>query len=212
MDVLKIIEILEDNTKETPKLNFTNPLELLIATMLSAQSTDAQINKLTPALFNRYQTAHDYVDSDIRELEELVHPSGFYHSKAKNIKAACQIIVSEFNNQVPSTMEDLIKLPGVGRKTANIVLNHGFGKVEGIAVDTHVKRVSQRLGLTKNSDPNKIEADLVKIIPKEKWNVVNHLLIDHGRNTCKSKKPKCKLCAVSKLCPSRSAFLNKYYK
>ena len=206
MDVLKIIEILEENTKETPKLNFSNPLELLIATMLSAQSTDTQINRLTPALFNRYKTTQDYANSDIRELEELVHSSGFYHSKANNIKAACQIIINNFEGHVPDTIEGLIKLPGVGRKTANIVLNHGFGKVEGIAVDTHVKRVSQRLGLTKNSDPNRIESDLVKIIPKEKWSVVNQLLIDHGRNTCTSKKPKCKLCAVSKLCPSAARF------
>jgi endonuclease-3 len=208
---MRIIGILEEKTDDTPKLDHANPLQLLVATILSAQSTDAQINKITPKLFKRYKTARDYAESDIRELEVLIHSSGFYHSKAKKIKEACRMIIDDFEGKVPDNMEDLTKLPGVGRKTANIVLTHAFGKVVGIAVDTHVARVSSRLGLSKNKDANKIEADLLKLIPKEKWSVVNHLLIDHGRNICDAKKPKCNVCPVNELCKSAPVFLDKHY-
>jgi endonuclease-3 len=207
----RIISTLKKSTNYTPKLNHINPLQLLVATILAAQSTDKQINKITPRLFGKYKTAEDYAGADIKELEEFIHSSGFYHNKAKNIKAACGKIVEEFGGKVPRTMEGLTSLPGIGRKTANIVLTYGFNTPVGIAVDTHVARVSQRLGFTKNKDPNKIEQDLLKLVPKKEWKTLNHLLVDHGRNVCQARMPECPECSVRGLCSSAPVFLDKYY-
>jgi endonuclease-3 len=187
-------------------LDFSNPLELLIATILSAQSTDKQINKVTKTLFKKYRAPQDYVNTPQEELEKDIYSSGFYKNKAKNIKNLCGILVENFNSKVPDTMEDLITLPGVARKTANIVLSGAFGKIEGIAVDTHVKRLSSRLGLSANTDPEKIEKDLMKIIPKNDWDIFALLLIQHGRQVCDAKKPKCEICVLNKLCPSAFTF------
>ena len=174
-----------------PSLNYSNPLELLVATILSAQSTDVQINKVTEKLFKKYRTVEDYASADLRALENDLPSTGFYKSKAKNIKAAAQIIIEKYNGEVPKTMEELITLPGVGRKTANIVLARGFGIIEGIAVDTHVKRVSRRLGLTRNSAPVKIEKDLIALARKEDLDSISMTLIYHGRKICQARKPKC---------------------
>jgi endonuclease-3 len=187
-------------------LHFKTPLDLLVATILSAQSTDEQINKLTPALFKRYKTAKDYAESSTDELEHYIHASGFYHRKAELIQAACRQIVEEFHGEVPNKMDDLIKLKGVARKTANIVLGNAFGIVEGIAVDTHVMRLAQRLGWSQEKDRDKIEQDLMRLITRDKWYEVNYLLISHGRGACDAKKPLCETCAVNKLCPSAFTF------
>ncbi len=210
---LKVISILENAYPHAHiALDFQDPLELLVATILSAQCTDAQVNKVTPALFKKYKTAGDYANADLRTFEKEIHSTGFYKNKAKNIIAAAKMIADGFGGRVPGTMEDLIMLPGVARKTANIVLSNAFGKVEGIAVDTHVGRLSQRLGFSKNTDPNKIEQDLLELVPKEKWFVVNYLLVDHGRAICNAKRPLCEKCPVQKLCPSAASFLDKYHK
>ena len=201
--VEKIIELIE---KQYPNaktaLNFTNPLEILLATILSAQTTDVTVNIVTKNLFKKYRTAEDYVNADIVELEQVIHSTGFYHNKAKNLQKCCQLLVEKFHSQVPKTMEELLELPGVARKTANIVLYNAFGITAGIAVDTHVTRLSQRLGLTQQKDPNKIEQDLMQITPKEKWMPLTDLLIFHGRNVCKAKKPHCEVCVLNKICPS----------
>jgi endonuclease-3 len=190
-----------------PSLNYSNPLELLVATVLSAQSTDVQINKVTEKLFKKYRTAEDYAGADLRELENDLYSTGFYKSKAKNIKAAAQIIVEKYNGEVPKTMEEMVSLPGVGRKTANIVLARAFGIVEGVAVDTHVKRVSRRLGLTKNSDPDKIEKDLISLARKEDLDSISMTLIYHGRKICQARRPKCEICVLKNLCPSSIIFI-----
>lgn len=190
-----------------PSLNYSNPLELLVATVLSAQSTDVQINRVTDKLFKKYRTVEDYASADLRELENDLYSTGFYKSKAKNIKTAAQMIVEKYSGEVPKTMEELISLPGVGRKTANIILARAFGIVEGIAVDTHVKRVSRRLGLTKNSDPSKIEQDLISLARKEDLDSISMTLIYHGRKVCQAKKPKCRICIVKDLCPSSVIFI-----
>jgi endonuclease-3 len=201
--VEKIIELIE---KQYPNaktaLNFTNPLEILLATILSAQTTDVTVNIVTRNLFKKYRTAEDYVNADIVELEQVIHSTGFYHNKAKNLQKCCQLLVEKFHSQVPKTMEELLELPGVARKTANIVLYNAFGITAGIAVDTHVTRLSKRLGLTQQKDQNKIEQDLMQITPKEKWMPLTDLLIFHGRNVCKAKKPHCEVCVLNKICPS----------
>jgi len=191
-----------------PSLNYSNPLELLVATVLSAQSTDVQINRVTDKLFKKYRTAEDYASADLRELENDLYSTGFYKSKAKNIKTAAQMIVEKYNGEVPKTMEELTSLAGVGRKTANIVLARAFGIVEGVAVDTHVKRVSRRLGLTKNSDPAKIEQDLISLARREDLDSISMTMIYHGRKVCQAKKPKCKICIVKDLCPSSVIFIS----
>jgi endonuclease-3 len=205
--VLKIIELLE---KEYPKaktaLNYTRPLEILVATILSAQCTDKRVNVVTKSLFKKYKTAEDYANADLVELEEDVRSTGFYRNKAKNIKRSGQMLVEKFDSQVPPTMNELLELPGVARKTANIVLSNAYGVIEGIAVDTHVRRLSKRLGLTENKNPNKIEADLMEIVPKSHWKRITDLLIFHGRNVCMARKPKCSLCGLNKLCPSAFTF------
>jgi endonuclease-3 len=196
--------------KEYPQariaLNHSNPLELLVATILSAQCTDERVNTVTQTLFKKYTRAEDYAKADLTELEGDIRSTGFYRNKAKNIKQTGRILVDKFNSQVPRTMEEMLELPGVARKTANIVLQNAYGVVEGIAVDTHVRRVSKRLGLTENEDPNKIEQDLMKTIPKNKWMRITDLLITLGRNACVAKKPKCGTCVLNKICPSAFTF------
>jgi endonuclease-3 len=203
----KVLELLEKNYPNAKiALDYANPLQLLVATILSAQATDQQINMITPKLFKKYKTAEDYAGADLQELEQYIKSSGFYHNKAKNIKNCCKALVEKFNSTVPKTMNELVDLPGVGRKTANIILANAFGIVEGVAVDTHVGRLAQRLGLSENKDPNKIEADLMKIVPKDQWMRITDLLIFHGRRVCTAKKPNCAGCVLNKICPSAFTF------
>lgn len=178
------------------------PLELLVATILSAQCTDARVNMVTPALFARYGTAGDYANADQEELEGIIHSCGFYRNKAKNILAMARELLDRFEGEVPASMADLVTLPGVARKTANVVLSHAFGKNEGIAVDTHVQRLSQRLGLTRESDPLKIESDLMRSVPRTQWGRMSDVLIWHGRLICSARAPKCGTCVLADICPS----------
>jgi endonuclease-3 len=189
------------------ELDFKNPLQLLIATILSAQCTDKRVNMVTPALFKKNRTARDYAAAPQAELENAIKSTGFYRNKTKSIRAATSTIATKFGGKVPSTMEELRQLPGVGRKTANVVLGNAFGKNEGIVVDTHVIRLSQRLGLTKHKDPDKIERDLMKLVPPVHWTDWSHWLIWHGRRRCFARKPDCSNCEVFKLCPSGKKFL-----
>ncbi|MBA2535407.1 MAG: endonuclease III [Rubrobacter sp.] len=184
------------------ELDWTNPLELLVATMLSAQTTDVQVNRVTQSLFAKYSTAEDYAGVAPGELEEDIRPTGFYRNKARSLRGMASALVEEHGGEVPRTMRELVALPGVGRKTANVVLGNAFGVDEGIVVDTHVRRVSGRLGLTQSQDPIKIEQDLMKIVPEEDWTVFSHLLILHGRRTCKARKPDCPNCVLNDICPS----------
>jgi endonuclease III len=184
------------------ELDWTNPLELLVATMLSAQTTDVQVNRVSQSLFAKYRTAEDYAGADPDELEEDIRPTGFYRNKARSLRNMAGALVEEHEGEVPRTMQELVALPGVGRKTANVVLGNAFGVDEGIVVDTHVRRVSGRLGLTQNRDPAKIEQDLMKIVPEQDWTVFSHLLILHGRRTCKARKPDCPNCVLNDICPS----------
>jgi len=204
---LTIIELLE---KEHPDakiaLHYTSPLELLVATILSAQCTDERVNIVTQTLFKKYTKAEDYAKADLEELEQDIKSTGFYRNKARSIKKCCQILVEKYNSQVPKTMEEMLELPGVARKTANIVLSNAYGVISGIAVDTHVRRVAKRLGLTDSEDPNKIEQDLMKTIPKNRWMRFTDLLIFHGRRICIAKKPRCKNCILNEICPSASEF------
>jgi endonuclease-3 len=204
---LQIIALLE---KEHPDakiaLNYTNPLELLVATILSAQCTDERVNMVTKALFKKYAKAEDYANADLTELEQDIRSTGFYRNKAKHIKKCCQLLVEKYNSQVPKTMEELLELPGVARKTANIVLTNAYGIIAGVAVDTHVRRLAQRLGLTENDDPAKIEVDLMNIVPRDKWMWITDLLIFHGRRVCAAKKPQCNVCVLNKICPSAFSF------
>jgi endonuclease-3 len=199
------MKIFDRLTREHPTaktaLRFQSPLELLIATILSAQCTDVRVNQVTKDLFQRYQSAQDYAKADLNELEEAVRPTGFFHNKAKAIKTCCQEILERHDGKLPNTMEELTYLTGVGRKTANVILGNAFG-IPGIVVDTHVKRLSQRLGLTKDKDPVKIEFDLMDLLPKERWTPFSHLLIFHGRNICKAREPLCPSCCLSEICPS----------
>ena len=204
---LKVIELLE---KEHPDakiaLNYSNSLELLVATILSAQCTDERVNLVTKTLFEKYGKAVDYASVDLKELEQDIKSTGFYHNKAKNIKNAASLLVEKYNSRVPCTMDELLELPGVARKTANIVLFNACGVVAGIAVDTHVRRLAQRLGLTENEDPNKIENDLMSIVPRNNWMRITDLLIFHGRRICTAKKPKCDICVLNRICPSAFTF------
>lgn len=175
---------------------------MLFATILSAQCTDAMVNKVTENLFRRYRTIEQYAQADQAELEQMIKSTGFFRQKAKNIKATANKLMDEFDGKVPDTMEELITLPGAARKTSNIVLGNAFGKVAGIAVDTHVRRLSQRLGFTTNNDPDKIEQDLMALVPKSKWFRLSYLLIEHGRAVCKAPKPRCEDCVLTDLCPS----------
>src|ERR1700746_3251671 len=189
------------------ELDFRNPLELLVATILSAQCTDKRVNMVTPALFKKYRTAKDYASAPKSELESAIKSTGFFRSKTKSIQGATSTIVEKFGGKVPDSMEELRQLPGVGRKTANVVLGNAFGKNEGIVVDTHVIRLSQRLGLTKHKDAEKIERDLMKLVPRDHWTDWSHWLIWHGRRRCYARKPDCSRCEVFRLCPSGKVFL-----
>ncbi|MEM2138784.1 MAG: endonuclease III [Candidatus Woesearchaeota archaeon] len=197
----KIFDLLKKNYVYAKiSLNYSNELELLIAVILSAQCTDERVNIVTKELFKKYKKPEDYAYSDINELKRYIKSTGFYNSKAKYIKETCKIIVEKHNGKVPNTMTELLKLPGVARKTANIVLSNAFNINEGIAVDTHVKRLSYRFGLTKNKQPEKIEQDLMKIFSKSEWNKVTYYLIEHGRKICQDRKPKCETCFLNKIC------------
>ena len=199
-------EVMDILLKEYPdpriELNYTNPLELLVATILSAQSTDRTINRITKDLFRKYRTPEDYAGADQKTFEEEIKSSGFYHNKAANVIATAKILVERYGSKVPDNMEDLLTLPGVARKTANIVLANAYNIPAGIAVDTHVKRLSFRLGITKETDPDKVEKDLVARIPRDCWIMVNRVMVLHGRYVCTAKKPACDKCVLNKVCPS----------
>ncbi|MGB9715034.1 MAG: endonuclease III [Thermodesulfovibrionales bacterium] len=204
----KIIEIIRRLKKQYPEaktaLRFNSPFELLVATILSAQTTDVHVNKVTEDLFKKYKSIKDYANVSIEKLQKDISSINFFKTKAKNIQKAAKLIVEKYNSKVPKTMKELIELPGVARKTANIILSNAYGINEGIAVDTHVKRLSSRLGLTENDDPVKIEKELMEITPKEEWGNLSHLLILHGRNVCHAKKPKHNECVLYDICPSRN--------
>ncbi|MBW7888699.1 MAG: endonuclease III [Bacteroidetes bacterium] len=198
--------------KEYPEkktaLEYKKTHQLLIAVILSAQCTDARVNMVTPALFDRYKTVQEFAQANSKELENLIHSTGFYHNKAKNIIGCCKALLVKYNGKVPDTMEELIQLPGVGRKTANVVLGDAFGKIEGIVVDTHVMRLSQRLGFSQNDDAVKIEKDLMPLIPKKDWFHLSHALISHGRKICHARRPLCEQCVVNHLCPSAKLWMS----
>lgn len=199
----EIVRILSETYPDAKvALNFSNALEMLVATILSAQSTDVNVNKVTETLFEKYRTAEDYLRVPEDELKADIKSTGFFNQKATAIREACRRIVEVYDGKVPDTMEDLLTLRGVARKTANIVLGNAYGKVEGIAVDTHVKRVSNRLGFTSQSDPDKIEQDLMRLIPRERWFDFTYVLIDHGRALCIARRPLCEQCPVNHLCPA----------
>lgn len=200
--VKKILPILKKTYPQArTALRFANPLELLIATILSAQCTDVRVNMVTKDLFKKYRSAEDWAKADITQIESDIKSTGFYHNKAISIKGACTAIAEKFDGEVPDTMEKLLQLPGVGRKTANVVLGNAFGK-PAIACDTHVIRLSRRLGLSENSDAVKLEFDLAEIVPEKSWTMFSHILILHGRNVCKARKPDCKNCLISGYCPA----------
>ncbi|MCW4043762.1 MAG: endonuclease III [Candidatus Bathyarchaeota archaeon] len=202
--ILNILSKAYPNAKVA--LHFSNPLEMLVSTILSAQCTDERVNLVTKDLFKKYKTPEDYAKSEINELEAMIRSTGFYRSKAKNIRNACQIIVEKFDSKVPRTMNELTSLPGIGRKTANIILSNSYGVIEGIAVDTHVARVSKRLELTNAKEPDKIEQDLMKLIKKESWVSFTYQMIEHGRQICNARKPLCNQCLLKRLCPSAFSF------
>ncbi len=183
-------------------LDYENPFQLLIAVILSAQTTDVGVNKATPALFERFPTPEALASADVLEVEEIVRPTGFYHNKTKLIMGSARMLVAEFDGRVPDTMEDLLRLPGVARKTANIVISNAYGKVEGIAVDTHVFRLAHRFGLSAEKTPDKVERDLMEAIPRDEWFAVNYRFIDHGRAVCTAKRPACGACTLNDICPS----------
>ncbi len=200
----KAVQVLDILKAEYPDarvtLNFKSPFQLLIATILAAQCTDERVNRVTKGLFQKYRRAADFARADLQELEEEIRPTGFYHNKAKSILACCQKMVAEFQGQVPQSLEELTSLPGVGRKTANIILGNAYGQ-QAIAVDTHVKRVSHRLGWAKADDPDKIELELRKVIPQDRWTLGCHQLVFHGRKICTARKPRCRACPVTQYCP-----------
>jgi endonuclease-3 len=183
-------------------LNYAHPLELLVATVLSAQCTDAQVNRVTESLFKKYRTAGDYVAAPPGQLEEDIRSTGYYRNKAKALRACCAELVMRYGGEVPSNMAALVQLPGVGRKTANVILGNAYEMAEGIVVDTHVRRLTGRLGLTTHTDPDKIEQDLLPLVPQQDWIIIGHLLILHGRRICSARTPKCSVCPVTDLCPS----------
>lgn len=207
MNRIEIIKILKHNYPQAKcSLNFKDSWELLVATILSAQCTDRRVNLVTKNLFKKYKTITDYANSDLSNLEQDIRSTGFYRNKAKNIQNSAKTIIAEFNGRVPDQMDQLLKLSGVARKTANVVLSNAFGRAEGVVVDTHVARVSQRLGLTKNKNPEKIEQDLMKIVPKDSWIWFSHAIIEHGRLICQAKRPKCQECPFIEICPSKKIY------
>ncbi|MBI4643274.1 MAG: endonuclease III [Deltaproteobacteria bacterium] len=195
-----ILKILDEHYADAHvTLDFTNPLELLVATVLSAQCTDVRVNQVTPAIFKKYPTAAAYADAPLADLEAVFHPTGFFRQKAKSVQGICKALVENHGGQVPASQEELVKLPGIGRKTANVILGNAFG-IPGIVVDTHMGRVAQRLGLTANQDPVKIEFDLMPLVPQERWTKFSHQMIWHGRSICTAKKPKCPICPILPYC------------
>lgn len=209
----QLLTILERLRKERPvaecELLHENPFQLLIAVILSAQCTDDRVNQITPSLFAKYPAPQDFVKLPVKELEKEIRSTGFYRNKAKNIKGACEKIVKNFHGEVPRTMEELLTLPGVARKTANVVLGVAFGIASGVVVDTHVSRVSQRLGLTRETSPEKIEKTLMELIPRQDWIYGSHVILLHGRYVCKARVPDCPHCVLNDLCPSRKLFQRK---
>jgi endonuclease-3 len=201
-----ISEVIPRLKKEYPdartELDWGTPLELLVATILSAQTTDVRVNQVTKRLFEKYRTAEDYAEADLTQLEEDIRPTGFYRNKARALQGMARALLEKHSGEVPRTMAELVALPGVGRKTANVVLGNAFGVDEGIVVDTHVRRVSSRLGLTEEKDPEKIERDLLRLVPEEDRTIFSHLLIFHGRRVCKARKPDCPGCVLNDICPS----------
>jgi endonuclease-3 len=195
-----ILKLLDEHYREAHvTLDFTNPLELLVATVLSAQCTDVRVNQVTPAIFKEYPTAASYANADLTDLEQAIYTTGFYRQKAKSIKAICRALVDRFGGQVPASLDDLVKLPGIGRKTANVILGNAFG-IPGLVVDTHLGRVAQRLGLTRQQDPVKIEFDLMPLVPQARWVKFSHQMIWHGRQICTAKKPDCPHCPLLPYC------------
>ena len=203
-DIIKILR--KDYPKSRTVLKFETPLQILVATILSAQCTDEKVNQITSPLFQKYPEAKDFAQADQKKLEEEIRPTGFFRNKARSIISASKRIAEDFRGQVPDSMEELVTLPGVARKTANIVLSSAFKKAEGIAVDTHVRRLAQRLGLSKEKDPDKIEKDLLGIVPKKNWLDFNYMLVNHGRKICQARKPQCPECMIRHLCPSAKDF------
>ena len=200
-EAINILNILKKSYPDAKcSLDFSSPFELLVAVILSAQCTDERVNKTTPSIFEKYSTPEDFAKMPLETLEELIHPCGFYKNKAKNIKLTAQKIIDNFEGNVPENMEELLSLSGVGRKTANVVMLEAFNKPQGIAVDTHAKRLSNRIGFSKETTPEKIEQDLLKLFPYNYLKDVNHLLIYHGRAICTSRSPKCNICPVNKYC------------
>ena len=200
-DAIKFVEILKETYPDaTCSLDFKTPFQMVVAVMLSAQCTDERVNKTTPALFERCKTIQDFTNIDLKELEEIIHPCGFYKNKAKNIKLCAKQVLENFNGEVPQTMDELMSLAGIGRKSANVIMLEVFKNPQGIAVDTHAKRISNLIGLSSQKEPEKIEQDLLKIFPKEYLKDINHLLVWHGRNTCIARKPKCETCPIKNFC------------
>ena len=200
-DAVKMIEILKQTYPDaTCSLDFETPFQAVVSVILSAQCTDERVNKTTPALFEKCKTVEDFANIDIKELEDLIHPCGFFKNKAKNIKLCAKQVLENFNGQVPNNMKDLMSLAGVGRKTANVVLLEVFGIAEGVAVDTHAKRISNLIGVSSEKEPEKIEQDLIKIFPKEYLKDINHLFVLHGRNTCIARNQKCDVCSIKEYC------------
>ncbi len=205
-----ISEVLGRLKAETPdattELRWNNPLELLVATILSAQTTDVRVNGVTEKLFDKYHTVRDYAEADPEELEEDIRPTGFFRNKARSLQGMARALLKDHGGEVPRAMPDLIALPGVGRKTANVVLGNAFSVDEGVVVDTHVRRLSNRLGLSAEKNPEKVERDLMRVVPREDWTVFPHLLILHGRRVCKARKPDCPACVLKDICPSAGSF------
>lgn len=198
--VIEIIKVFDEIYPAAEcSLEHSDPLQLLISTQLAAQCTDARVNIVTKTLYKKYKNVYDFANADINELEQEIKSTGFYHNKARNIINCCRMIISEFGDEVPKNMEDLLRLPGVGRKTANLVLGDAFG-IPGIVIDTHAKRLSNRIGLTKNHDPEKIEYDLMKVVPKKSWSMFCHQLVYHGRAVCIARRPKCEICPIKEFC------------
>ncbi len=197
-----ITRLREEYPGATTELNWENPLELLVATILSAQSTDVRVNEVTKGLFEKYRTAEDYAAADLGRLKEEIRPAGFFRNKARSIRDMARVLVEEHGGEVPRTISELVRLPGVGRKTANVVLGNAFGIDEGVVVDTHVRRLVGRLGLSSQHDPEKIERDLLEVVPEGERTLFSHLLIFHGRRVCKSRKPDCPGCVLNDICPS----------
>jgi endonuclease-3 len=207
-NALKIIELLRGKYPDVKgtALNFSKPLELLVATILAAQCTDERVNEVTEDLFTKYRTAEDFAKADLEELEKDIKPTGFYRVKAKRLKECCKMLAEEYDSEVPQNIDELTILPGVARKTANLVLSNAFGINQGIAMDTHVRRLSKRLGLSEKKQSDKMERDLMELIPKEKWFDFTYLIVAHGRNVCTARNPRCEECVLKGLCPSAFTF------